>query len=175
MAQLGTEFDATTVDPSGGYPLVPAGKYMAQIIASDMRPTKDGNGAYLQLELEIIDGPEAGKKVFDRLNLHNTNQTTVAIAQRSLSQICHATGILSVSDSEQLHARRMLIDVRIEPGTGQYRDQNRVFSYMPPDGSTPHFAGRRTASAQASVPQQRAPAPQRGTTPPWRRPSAEPA
>lgn len=167
MAQLGTEFDATTVDPSSGFPLIPPGKYLAQIVASEMRVTKDGTGEYLQLEIEVIDGPETGRKVFDRLNLHNSNQTTVQIAQRTLSQICHATGVMAVSDSEQLHARRMLIDVRVEPGTGQYRDQNRVVSYMPPDGSPPKFAGgsTRAASAQAAALQPR----QTGSNPPWRR------
>jgi Protein of unknown function (DUF669) len=165
MAQLGTEFDATTVDPSGGFPLIAPGKYLAQIVASEMRVTKDGSGEYLQLEIEIIDGPEAGRKVFDRLNLRNSNQTTVQIAQRTLSQICHATGVMTVSDSKDLHARRMLIDVRVEPGQGQYRDQNRVVSYMPPDGSLPLFAGGRAAPVQASVPQPRS----SGSNPPWRR------
>jgi hypothetical protein len=161
MAQLGTNFDATTVDPSGGFHLIPPGKYLAQIVTSEMRVTKDGTGQYLQLEIEVIDGPESGKKVFDRLNLQNANSTTVAIAQRSLSQICHAVNVLSVSDSEQLHARRMLIDVRIEPGQGQYRDQNRVVSYLPPDGAP--VAAQQTARVE-TPPLQRAV----GATPPWR-------
>jgi hypothetical protein len=165
MAQLGTNFDATTVDPSGGFPLIPAGKYLAQIVASEMKVTKDGTGQYLELQIEVIDGPESGRTVFDRLNLQNSNDTTVAIAQRTLSQICHATGVLSVTDSEQLHARRMLIDVRIEPGKGQYRDQHRVVSYMQP-GSAPGFVASAVAQQQTAPQQQQRPM---GSSPPWRR------
>ena len=162
MAYLGQQFDASTVDPHGGFPLIPPGQYLAQIVNSEMRVTKDGTGQYLQLEIEIMDGPESGKKVFDRLNLQNNNPTTVSIAQRTLSQICHATGQLSIKDSEQLHARRMLIEVRIEQGKGQYRDQNRILSYRPPDGSPIQNAA--PAARVETPPMQRAV----GATPPWR-------
>jgi hypothetical protein len=167
MAQLGQQFDATTVDPNAGFPVVPPGKYLAHIVASDMRPTKDGSGQYLYLELEIVDGPETGKKLFERLNLRNSNETTVRIAQQTLSQICHAVGVMSVSDSEQLHARRMLCDVRVEPGKGAYRDANRIVSYASPDGAAPPS---RAAAAQPSG--QATQAKPAGSAPPWRSRSA---
>lgn len=162
MAQIG-HFDATTVDPNVGFPLVPPGKYNAHIVASDMRPTKDGTGQYLYLELEIIDGPEQGKKLFERLNLINGNDTTVRIAQQTLSQICHAIGVMSVSDSEQLHARRMVVDVRVEPGKGAYRDSNRIVSYA--------AIGATAAPSPSPMPSPAAPAATAkpaGSTPPWR-------
>ena len=64
-----------------------------------MRPTKDGGGQYLWLELDVLEGPLAGRKLFDRLNLVNASAQTVEIAQRTLSAICHATGRLQVQDS----------------------------------------------------------------------------
>lgn len=164
MAQLGQHFDANAVDPNGSFPVVPPGKYIAHIVSSDMRATKDGTGQYLYLEMEIVDGPEAGRKLFERLNLINGNETTVRIAQQTLSQICHAVGVMSVSDSEQLHARRMLCDVRVEPGKGAYRDSNRVVSYSAPDGSAPPSR----APAAQSAPQAAAAPKQATATPPWR-------
>jgi hypothetical protein len=169
MANLGTNFDASTVDPSGGFPLIPAGKYLAHIVQSEMKHTKDSTGRYLELHLEIIDGPYAKRKVFDRLNLYNQNEQTVTIAQRTLSQICHATGVMSVSDSEELHARRMLIDVRVEEGKGPYRDQNRIMSYARPDGTPMPMATNSAPTAQAQPAAAPAPAAARtGTAPPWR-------
>lgn len=170
MAQLGMQFDATQVDPNGGM-IVPEGKYTAYIVSSEMKTTKEGTGQYLQLEIELIDGPFAGRKVYDRLNLQNQNEQTVAIAQRSLSQICHAVGELSVTDSEQLHARRLVIDVRIEKGKGTYRDQNRVFCYEPPDGRVPVQEPGQYQPQPQPQPQQAQPAaaaaPSR-VQPPWR-------
>ena len=104
MANLGMTFDATQVEPSAGFEVIPAGKYHVQIVNSEMRPTKAGNGEMLWLEMTIIDGPHANKRLFDRLNLVNPNQQAVEIAQRTLSAICHATGQMSVSDSEHVLA-----------------------------------------------------------------------
>ena len=101
MARLDTAFDAAGIEPTTAYEILPAGKYRAQIVESEMRVTKNGMGKYLWLMLDILEGPQQGRKVFDQLNLVNANPTTVEIAQRTLSAICHATGKLQVNDSEE--------------------------------------------------------------------------
>ena len=56
MASFGQTFDASSVEPSSGYEVLPPGKYLAQIVASEMRATKDGMGQYLYLEVDVIEG-----------------------------------------------------------------------------------------------------------------------
>jgi len=90
-----------------------------------MRPTKDGRGQYLYLELDILDGQFAGRKLFDRLNLVNDNPDTVDIAKRALSSICRATGQMQVKDSEQLHLIPMIADVRVRPPKGSTANPTR--------------------------------------------------
>ena len=68
MASLGQTFDASAVEPSNNYDVLPPGKYLTQVIASEMRATKDGLGQYLYLELDVLEGQYAGRKLFDRLN-----------------------------------------------------------------------------------------------------------
>ena len=120
MANLGTTFDASSVEPTGSYEVLPPGKYLVQIVNSEMRPTKDGLGRYLHVELDVLDGPHAGRKLFDRLNLVNGNPQTVEIAQRTLSAICHATGRMQVQDSEELHLIPMIADVTVAPPKNGY-------------------------------------------------------
>ena len=36
--------------------VIPAGKNLAVVTDSEMKPTKSGNGSYLELTLQIIDG-----------------------------------------------------------------------------------------------------------------------
>lgn len=129
MANLGTTFDASTVSPQQAYEPIPAGWYNALIDHSEMRPTKDGSGAYLQLRFNIIDGDYANRKIFARLNLNNRNETAVAIAQQQLSAICHATGVMQVLDSEQLHGRPMQIKVKYVPANGNYEASNDISGY----------------------------------------------
>ena len=57
MANLGATFDATTVEPAKGFEALPPAKYLAQIVKSEMRLTKDGSGQYLFLEIDVLDGP----------------------------------------------------------------------------------------------------------------------
>lgn len=128
MAQL--NFDATTVAPDTGFETVPAGWYNVKIDESEMKPTKDGAGNYLQIRFDILDGQYHGRKLFTRLNLKNSNQQTVEIAMRQLSAIAHAVGVLHVQDSSQLHGIPLKVKVKIRKDkTGEYEDQNDITSY----------------------------------------------
>ncbi|MDA0341184.1 MAG: DUF669 domain-containing protein, partial [Proteobacteria bacterium] len=130
MANLGTTFDATSVEPNKPLEVLPPGKYPAQIVSSDMRVTKDGMGQYLLVELDVLDGPYQGRKLFDRLNLVNANPQTVEIAQRTLSAICHATARMQVQDSEELHLIPLLVDVQVQPPKNGYGESNKL-RYLP--------------------------------------------
>lgn len=169
MAEL--NFDSTQVAPQTPFDVLPAGKYVVQIDASEMKPTKNGDGQYLWLELGILDGEYAGRKLFDRLNIINKNQQAVEIAQRTLSAICHATGQLHVSDSEQLHGRPMLATVRVRQGrteNGQtYDPSNEIRGYAPVSGAAPNVSPMTKQGAPAQAPK-----PAAATVPPWRRKTA---
>lgn len=161
MARFDTSFDATSVEPTTAYELLPAGKYRAQIVESEMRVTRNGMGQFLWLMFDILDGEHKGRKIFDQLNLVNPNPTTVEIAQRTLSAICHATGKMHVSDSEELHLIPMTIQVKIKPPKNGYGESNAI-AYLPPE---------RGVAAPAVKPPPAAPAtpaaPPRMASAPW--------
>ena len=175
MANLGTTFDASTVDPSTTYEILPPGQYVVQIVQSEMRPTKSGTGQQLVLELDVLEGAQSGRKLFDRLNLVNPNTQAVEIAQRTLSAICHATGRMQVQDSEELHLVPMLADVTVQPPKNGYGESNRI-RYRPLERAAqpaPQPAQPKAQPQPAPQPQQPAaqPAsPARGfANAPWKR------
>lgn len=129
MANLGCTFDATTVAPQQAFEPIPAGWYAAMIDDSEMRPTKDGSGAYLLLRFVVMEGQYANRKVFARLNLQNRNETAVNIAQQQLSAICHAIGVFQVADSQQLHGKPMQIKVKYVQAEGNYEASNDVTGF----------------------------------------------
>ena len=156
MAQI--SFDASGVEPAGPFELLPPGKYRAQIVQSEMQPTKQGDGQMLCLEFDVLDGPYQGRKLWERLNLVNRNQQTVDIAQRQLSAICHAVDRIQVTDSEQLHFRPMLLTVTVELDkrdehlpVDQRRKQNRIKGFARASGAAAAPA-QRTAPAPAALP-----------------------
>jgi hypothetical protein len=132
MTQL--NFDANTVAPAEALEVIPSGWYTAQMTASEMQETSDKTGAMLKCEFTVLGGEHAGRKLFDRLNLQNKNPVAVEIAYKTLSAICHAVGVIQVSDSQQLHGRPLSMKVGVRPagmgGDGkQYDAQNEIKGY----------------------------------------------
>jgi hypothetical protein len=155
-------FDSTQVEPNAPREIIPPGKYRAHIVASEMQATKNGNGQFLKLEFEILDGPQKGQKLWDRLNLFNPNQQAVEIAQRTLSAICRATGQATVQDSEQLHFKPLMMTVKVKQRQDNGEPSNEIGGYEP-------AGGVNTAPKPGYQPTQAAPHKPAGSTPPWRR------
>lgn len=105
------DFNANEVDPNFAFEAIPAGKYLALITESAMKPTKSGVGQYLQFTFQVIDGEYKNRLVWSRLNLDNPNATTVKIARAELSAICRAVGVPAPKDSVELHNVPIVITV----------------------------------------------------------------
>lgn len=151
MATL--DFNANDVEPTAVFDPLPAGKYLAAITASEMKPTKAGNGSYLQLEFTVLDGPCKGRKVWDRLCINHPNDLTQKIARGNLSAICRATGVMQPRDSVELHNLPLVVTVKCKKRDDTGEVTNEVKGY----------AKRESAVGQ---PQQ---APVNDQTPPWAR------
>ena len=113
MADLGG-FDATKVEPASEYKPLPAGDYRMVIVSSEKKKTKAGTGAYLQIEMQVVDGEHKNRKVTDRLNIWNPSTTAAEIASRTLSAICHAVGVMQPKASEQLHGLPMIVSLAVK-------------------------------------------------------------
>lgn len=149
-------FDANTVEPSTGFDPIPAGKYPAVIIESEMKTTKSGTGRYLELTFEVIDGEYHGRKVWARLNLENPNSTAVEIARSELSAICRAVNVMQPRDSVELHNLPLVITVRCKKNPDTDEISNEIKGYAARD-----TAGTAASSAPQSV--------GGANTPPWAR------
>lgn len=140
-------FDANDVAPNTKPEPIPNGKYRMHITASEVQPAKSGKGKYLKLELQVLDGEYKGRKVWDQLNIVNDNATAQKIAQGQLSAICHATGVMKLTNSSQLHHIPMLVRVVVSEQKG-YDPKNEVKGYEA-DGATPKAVASTTAAPAA--------------------------
>jgi hypothetical protein len=159
MAQL--NFNAQQVAPAQpfGDPL-PEAWYVMTITKSETMPVKDKpSEGYLQLEFTVAQGPMQGRKATHRLNLYNANQQAVDIAYGELSAICHATGVIQVQDSQQLHNIPLGVKLGIRPAEGQYSAQNtfKGFKRASEVDSTPAAAPSAPPGGFAQPAQQQQP------------------
>jgi hypothetical protein len=151
MANL-NGFNATEVEPTSNFEPLPAGKYLAAITESEMKPTKSGAGSYLQMTLTILEGEYKNRVLWARLNLNNPNATAVKIARSELSAICHAVGVMQPRDSVDLHNLPLVITVKVKKreDTGELTNEIKGYERKEPAGQTQQ-------------------APVTDNTPPWKR------
>jgi hypothetical protein len=130
-------FNANEVEPAVGFEVLPDGQYLAAIVESEMKPTKSGAGQYLQLTFQVLEGEHKGRLLWARLNLDNSNATTVRIARAELSAICRAVGVMAPKDSVELHNLPVVITVghKKRPDTGELT--NVIKGYARKDGAVP--------------------------------------
>jgi hypothetical protein len=122
-------FNANEVEPSTGFEVIPAGKYVAVITDSEVKKNKAGTGSYLQFTFQVIEGEYKNRLLWARLNLDNPNATAVKIARAELSAICRAVGVLQPKDSCELHDLPLVVTVKCKNPKGSDEVVNEIKGY----------------------------------------------
>jgi hypothetical protein len=143
--QLIQAFNANNYDPTQGVGGLPIGRHPVVICASEIKGTKDNSGGFLQLDLRIIDGPQQGTVGAYRLNLYNSSQQAVDIANKQMSAVCHVTGVFNVTDSQQLHDIPFIVEVGPQKNDPQYTEVKKVFDI---NGNEPGKGGQQQQQPQ---------------------------
>lgn len=158
MVQM--NFNAAQYEPStGAADVLETGVYSVQIVNSEVKQTKSGNGYMLVLTMSCMDQHVNGKKLTARLNIHNPNAQAVEIAYRELSAISHVVGVMNWQDTQQLHGRPFKVSVekserQDKPGSFS----NDIKAYMDYAGNPPNVNGGGSSQAP-SAPSAAPPAP----------------
>jgi hypothetical protein len=135
MANL-NGFNAANVDPATDFEPIPAGKFLAIISNSEMKPTKSGSGTYLELTFQVIEGQYKNRLLWSRLNLSNPNNLAVQIAQGELSAICRAVGVMQPKDSVELHNIPLQITVKVKKREDSGDLVNEIKGYAKKEAAT---------------------------------------
>jgi hypothetical protein len=155
MADLSDlQFDAREVEPRGNFEPIPAGKYPVVIVESAMKPTKAGDGQYLEIVLQVQGGPHDGRQLWDRLNLKNPNQQAVDIARQTLSSICRAVNVPTPKDSADLHGKTLIAQVKLKTRQDTGEISNEIKGYSPYEPSVKP-AATTNANAKTADPWKR--------------------
>ena len=152
MAKLPAIFSTEGKQELGSFEAFPRGEYVAQIINSEMKKTNAGDGEYLELQFQVLEGEYRGRSVWSRLNLVNKNEVAVDIAYQHLTSICKAIDIVVLGeDSAPLHGKPMVIKVTVKPADAQYEASNEVKGYSKYTGAKPEPVAVQSGSSTPSV------------------------
>lgn len=131
---------------------LPAGRHKVVIEKSELVPTKDNSGQYLQFTLKCVEGLAGGGTQKDRLNVHNNNPQTVAIANQQLAAYCAVTGKPGFNDTSELHNISFFVEVGAQRNNPEFTEIKKLFDI---NGNE---AGKSSAPAQVNQDQQQPPA-----------------
>jgi hypothetical protein len=139
-------FNAATVEPmaSRSYDPLPQGSYEMMVVKSDVKPTKAGNGHYLELEMHVFGGEHSGRRLWERLNVDNPNKDAENIAKAALAALCVAVNVPDMTETEQLHDKLFLAQVEIDR---KDPTRNRIVGYESATAAAPAPAPRAAAPA----------------------------
>ena len=151
----GLTFDASTVAPQVPLEAFPAGTYLVALTDAEVKPTSKGDGKRMAFELTVLDGPFKGRKVWDGLNIENKNSVAQEIAHQQLSAICHATGVIRLTDVQELYNKPFEAKIGFQEAEGEYDAKNTFKGAKPAkDGGSaaPAAAGGSSAPKWAKKP-----------------------
>ncbi|MGE4486334.1 MAG: DUF669 domain-containing protein [Synergistaceae bacterium] len=152
MAQF--QFDSNQYEPLGDFQPIPEGMYHVICVNSEIKPTKDGNGSYIELQFKVQGGDYDGRLLFERLNLWNQNEVAVDIANKTLTSICLVTGVSQFNDTNQLHGIPFTIYVTVQPAKGEYGPSNNIKGYYDVNGiKSSDIRKASTSSGPGGAPQ----------------------
>ena len=129
------DFDTTDL-PKDDFSTLPKGWYPVQITSANIVPTKAGTGKILKLELSVIGGEYAGRKIFDGINISNPNDKAQEIGRKQLGSLLESIGKVGEKDVSKFVLCRCKASVRVDDGDGAFGPSNKVNRYAPSSGET---------------------------------------
>ena len=133
----------TSFDP------MPPGDYVAIVTNSELKDTKAGDGQYIELTMQIVDGDFSGRRHWERLNIINKSDKTQEIARGHLNALLKACGVPNAKNTEETHDVPFTLSLdldRKEP------TRNRIVGYSPAGSAQ----ASKPAALKIGVPEKRA-------------------
>lgn len=150
------------IDPdeqvSGGdFQPIPEGEYNLMVEEAEPKRTKDGEGQYISLRLQVLDGPHKGRLIFHNITIQNRNDKAVEIGRKALIILSRCKG-KPLTDSAQLLGTTVRAKVKIRPEQNGYQAQNEIAWYIGPvESGTPEIKRTVIKDTTQQAPKQDAP------------------
>lgn len=133
--------NSTQSTPNNGekkvYLPIPKAAYTVKMTKCTEKATKAGNGAYLDVTFEVVEGDHSKRLIFEKFMIDHPSEKVVQIGEERLSKFLKAVGVRNGlagldGDTNKVseHLNKLVIgNVGIEAGTNGYGDRNKITSF----------------------------------------------
>lgn len=148
-----------TVGGGGNNPL-PVGFYGMVITRSVIKPTKAGDGKYLEVEFDITDPSDYGnRKFWDKFNIFNKNPTAQKIGREQLSDLLKSLGLDGSAEPDDMVGASVNAYLLIEPPKDGWEAKNKCGKYLPTGTTEADYQtwyASKKGAAKAAAPEKKA-------------------
>lgn len=136
------------------FDVLPQGWYRAVVDSIEECDTQDGEGKYVKVEMQVVEEPHQGRKLFFNFNIKNKSEkaTLIGRGQFKLFATAGEVPILrTVDDLQNFIGRDMVVKIKIRKDkTGQYNDQNDFMDAKSAEAYDEYLKNPRAAPAGRS-------------------------
>ena len=138
MAQLGFTIKKEELpeDEGGNYEPLPAGWYEVKITGAELKDTKSGSGQYIKIEYTVTGEKFTGRKIWGNLNIVNESEKAEEIGRKQLSSLMSATGIPTLTDTDELIGHDLSVKLKVREASGGYDASNDVSGFKAVEGGS---------------------------------------
>ena len=122
-------FSTTDVDTSDNYGLLPKGDYIACAVAAEVKTTKSGEGQFLEVRFQILEGSYKGRTIFDRYIFKNPSAEAEKIGKQQLARFLEAIGKQHIRDTQEVLDIPLVLSIGTTTRKDNGEDTNRVVKY----------------------------------------------
>jgi hypothetical protein len=131
MASIAFSFNPDA-EPSSGYRPLPEGDYVLEMVESDYLPTIDGLGMILKTKCQVVGGDFDLRPYYINYVLEHADEARQKIGQRDFAGLRRATGVLELSDSEEIHFKTFSVKIGVKARKETGELENVIREYILP-------------------------------------------
>lgn len=166
MSSGKVDWNAGEYETGGNFETLPKGRYLAIVVDSEEKPTKNKTGSYFEFEFDVLAPKEfKRRKLWARLNIKNDSPIAQRIGREQFNGLCEAAGKKKeqVKETSALHNSVIVLIVDIETNETNKKEVNRVTGFLKPTAEASKAGEGYKSEAKRERPKQeeRKPAAQR--------------
>lgn len=119
-------FDAAGIDTSPRANLLTAGDYLFICQKAEVKETKEKTGRYVDCEFVVVSDGAKGRRVWNKFNIENPNDTAVQIGKRDLALFMAAIGLQSFRSLRELQDKPFCGTVGFAKGASENTEINVI-------------------------------------------------
>ena len=142
-------FDVNNETELPDFELLPPGDYTVMVAHASEETTRNGDGKYVGIELEVVGGVEGGRKLFSNFNIVNPSPKAVEIGRSDFAKFLRACGKPVINTPEEVQGSTLKVTVGVKKRKDNGENQNVVKKYTAVNA--PLTANQKQSLTQAEL------------------------